>query len=586
MVLWVSLLCACLVSKDLYQDRKALLTDDDGDGWIEEDGDCDDGDRTIHPQADELCNGVDDDCDTIVDNDPSDGTTWYPDADGDGFGDPALATRSCEAPQGYADQADDCDDGNGAVHPGVDEVCDNGLDDDCDGAAPGCGLTGEHVTRVASESTVSVPFAVAFDLGAADQHARVVDSETGGQVVLLGLPRDTLAVGAGGAGALVLVAPRDAATPFELRPSIVPPADGSMTKLGASVVPVPSIDSLGFSGAAATATLQGSGGVALGTVVVVYGRLPDAVNSAPLPDATITLAGAGAVTDSADVNGDHLADLVGWSEADAAVAVWTGPLVSLGEHSTPAMLLTGGSLALGSDELVWGGYVMPDWDGSGQAAIVGAAYASDADKGAGGASSRLYLSPYQEGASLAVLDAPVLRTSEGPELNLGVSEGPWDLQHDVDGDGYPDLVIPSAYDGREHSFGGSVAVILGPMAEGEETWAPDYELQGTSEYQLVGASAAVGDFDGDGQAEVAVGWLDDSLAGSAGAVGIWHPEPGTATIDELSDVARGDLAGQVAALARAADLNSDSYDDLVILAPGSSSESIDGAIYLLYGGGL
>ena len=202
MVLWVSLLCACLVSKDLYQDRKALLTDDDGDGWIEEDGDCDDGDRTIHPQADELCNGVDDDCDTIVDNDPSDGTTWYPDADGDGFGDPALATRSCEAPQGYADQADDCDDGNGAVHPGVDEVCDNGLDDDCDGAAPGCGLTGEHVTRVASESTVSVPFAVAFDLGAADQHARVVDSETGGQVVLLGLPRDTLAVGAGGAGAL------------------------------------------------------------------------------------------------------------------------------------------------------------------------------------------------------------------------------------------------------------------------------------------------------------------------------------------------------------------------------------------------
>ncbi|MEM6930982.1 MAG: putative metal-binding motif-containing protein, partial [Myxococcota bacterium] len=57
---------------------------------------------------------------------------FYADADQDGFGDPETAVSACEAPDGYVDEAGDCDDSSAAARPGGDEVCD-GLDNDCDG---------------------------------------------------------------------------------------------------------------------------------------------------------------------------------------------------------------------------------------------------------------------------------------------------------------------------------------------------------------------------------------------------------------------------------------------------------------------
>ncbi len=63
-----------------------------------------------------------------------DDCTFFTDADGDGHGAPDTgAVSPCDAqPVGTAETDDDCDDGNGAVFPGADEVC-NGADDDCDG---------------------------------------------------------------------------------------------------------------------------------------------------------------------------------------------------------------------------------------------------------------------------------------------------------------------------------------------------------------------------------------------------------------------------------------------------------------------
>lgn len=46
-----------------------LEVDDDGDGWTEMDGDCDDDDLTVHPDASDVCNAVDDDCDDETDED-------------------------------------------------------------------------------------------------------------------------------------------------------------------------------------------------------------------------------------------------------------------------------------------------------------------------------------------------------------------------------------------------------------------------------------------------------------------------------------------------------------------------------------
>ncbi len=96
--------------------------------------DCDDGDATINPGAQERCNGVDDDCDGLTDpGDALGALAWWADADGDGFGDPDSPTTACEQPSGFVDDAEDCDDSDPAVHPDAAEVC-NGVDDDCDDA--------------------------------------------------------------------------------------------------------------------------------------------------------------------------------------------------------------------------------------------------------------------------------------------------------------------------------------------------------------------------------------------------------------------------------------------------------------------
>ncbi len=68
-------------------------------------------------------------------------TTLYRDADGDGYGDPAIATFSCDGsiPAGYVTNNTDCDDSNPAVHPGAREVCDN-IDNNCNGQVDEAGL--------------------------------------------------------------------------------------------------------------------------------------------------------------------------------------------------------------------------------------------------------------------------------------------------------------------------------------------------------------------------------------------------------------------------------------------------------------
>jgi MYXO-CTERM domain-containing protein len=93
--------------------------------------DCDDGDAAVHPGAVEICNGIDDDCDSSVDEGLS--STWYADDDGDRYGDATTTTSACSAPSGYVSSSTDCDDASSSIHPGAAERC-NGVDDDCDGS--------------------------------------------------------------------------------------------------------------------------------------------------------------------------------------------------------------------------------------------------------------------------------------------------------------------------------------------------------------------------------------------------------------------------------------------------------------------
>ncbi len=173
MLLGVGLLAlsvGCIETKD----------DADGDGWLA-DADCDDSNSEVHPEADELCDGIDNNCDGTVDEEAAvDATEWFVDLDGDGFGDASKVaklacvqlsgtaavsgdcddTRADRNPEtvwfadldgdqygdasgervvdcwpraGFADNDRDCNDDSASVHPGATEQC-NDIDDDCDGA--------------------------------------------------------------------------------------------------------------------------------------------------------------------------------------------------------------------------------------------------------------------------------------------------------------------------------------------------------------------------------------------------------------------------------------------------------------------
>lgn len=104
--------------------------DDDGDGYnAARDGD--DGDDAVHPDADERCDGLDNDCDGAIDDDAVDMHTYYADADGDGYGYRHDILLACSTPSRAVTNDEDCDDDHATAHPGAVERCD-GIDNDCD----------------------------------------------------------------------------------------------------------------------------------------------------------------------------------------------------------------------------------------------------------------------------------------------------------------------------------------------------------------------------------------------------------------------------------------------------------------------
>jgi hypothetical protein len=85
--------------------------------------------------TDEVCaDGVDNDCDGAVDEDDAvDASSWFADGDGDGFGDAAVSVRACERPDGYVDNDTDCDDTDVSAHTEVDGFADQDGDGYTDG---------------------------------------------------------------------------------------------------------------------------------------------------------------------------------------------------------------------------------------------------------------------------------------------------------------------------------------------------------------------------------------------------------------------------------------------------------------------
>ena len=100
------------------------------EGLVDRGGDCDDQDATVNPEAEEACDGRDQDCDGEVDEGLL--VSLYRDEDLDGWG-VGPAEALCAHAQGYVDRSGDCDDARAEVSPEGTELCFSGLDEDCDG---------------------------------------------------------------------------------------------------------------------------------------------------------------------------------------------------------------------------------------------------------------------------------------------------------------------------------------------------------------------------------------------------------------------------------------------------------------------
>lgn len=108
------------------------------EGYVINDDDCNDSSPNVGPAVPEACGDlVDNDCDEITDTDAVD-TAWFADSDGDGFGNPEIAQTACAPPIGFVGNNLDCNDKSDKVKPGIAEVCNNGIDDNCDDSPNQC----------------------------------------------------------------------------------------------------------------------------------------------------------------------------------------------------------------------------------------------------------------------------------------------------------------------------------------------------------------------------------------------------------------------------------------------------------------
>jgi hypothetical protein len=546
-----------------------------GSGYVDNGDDCDDSSAEVYPGAEEVCDSVDNDCDDDIDE-GLDSTTWYVDADADGYGNAEESVEVCADPgDGYSEESGDCDDEVATVNPGATEVCGNGLDDDCDGTANGCGLEG----NIDLDSGIWI---TGSDAG----HA------AGGSVAIVpdvnGDGFDEVLVGAYGVdsvGAAYLVLGPVTADLSTADADLVILGTESGGALGLSVDGAGDVDGDGAGDFIISAhAINGAGEVYL-FLGVSGGSLSPSDADATFSSSTSNHAWGYSIAGAGDLDADGFDDIaIGtWesSFAEEAAFIYKGPVTgALGEDD--AWVRVVGEIAGSSPSSNPAVAPAGDLDGDGAADLAyGAHYQStDGVKGA----AYVVSSPSSGTLDLGDATAIIRGQKSSGQFGLNVAGA-----GDLDGDGYDDLLVGTATDGPGGE--GAVYVFAGPVTGTLLAGIDEVgRVIGSFSSDYAGRGICGGaDHDGDGIDDFMVGaaYADPVGSNSGQAWLVTDTVSGTMYLDDIAHAVfdgpnEGDYLGWD--LACSGDTDGDGSPDVLISMTGDDTGGESAGAAVLFAG--